>query len=132
MIYCKKCGTQVQEDIKFCPKCGTEIQNQAEINDVESNKIMAVISYLGVLIIIPLLKGEYKNSPFLRFHLNQAILFCIGWALTILLNVIPFIGGLLGGLFSFALAILEIVCIVYAVKGETKTFPIISKFKIIK
>ena len=57
MIYCKKCGTQVQEGIKFCPKCGTEIQNQAEINDVESNKIMAVISYLGILIIIPLLKG---------------------------------------------------------------------------
>lgn len=42
MIYCKKCGTQVREDIKFCPKCGTEIQNQAEINDVESNKIMLV------------------------------------------------------------------------------------------
>lgn len=73
-----------------------------------------------------------KILRFLKFHLNQAILFCIGWALTILLNVIPFIGGLLGGLFSFALAILEIVCIVYAVKGETKTFPIISKFKIIK
>ena len=60
MIYCKKCGTQVQEGIKFCPKCGTEIQNQAEINDVESNKIMAVISYLGVLIIIPLLKGKSR------------------------------------------------------------------------
>lgn len=132
MIYCKKCGTQVQEGIKFCPKCGTEIQDQAKINDIEANKVMAVISYLGILIIIPLLKGEYKNSPFLKFHLNQGILFCIGWALTILLNVIPFIGGLLGGLFSFALAILEIVCIVYAVKGETKTFPIISKFKILK
>ena len=43
MIYCKKCGTQVQEGIKFCPKCGPEIQNQAEINDVASTKIMDVI-----------------------------------------------------------------------------------------
>ena len=34
-----------------------DIKDQTKINDIEANKVMAVISYLGILIIIPLLKG---------------------------------------------------------------------------
>ena len=50
--------------------------------DVESNKAMAVLSYLGILVLVPLLGA--KNSPFARFHTNQGLILCIA---TILYSV---------------------------------------------
>lgn len=132
MAFCKNCGTLVQDEIKFCPNCGAELQSQSDVNDVESNKIMAVISYLGILIIIPLIKGDYRKSKFLKFHLNHAILFCIGWGLVAVLRFIPFIGYILCSLLAILIAILQITGIVYAIKGKMRSLPIISKIKIIK
>lgn len=132
MAFCKNCGTQFQDGAKFCPKCGATTQTQAQINDVEANKIMAVIAYIGILIVVPLITGKYKNSPFLKFHVNQAIVFCIGWFVSGILSLIPFIGVFLGGILSFAIFVLVIISIVGAVKGETKSLPLIEKVKIIK
>lgn len=28
MLYCGKCGTQINDNIKFCPKCGNKIENK--------------------------------------------------------------------------------------------------------
>ncbi len=132
MAFCKNCGTQFQDGAKFCPKCGTTTQSQAQINDVEANKIMAVIAYIGILVVVPLITGKYKNSPFLKFHVNQAIVFCIGWVVSGFLSLIPFIGVFLGDILSFAIFVLVIISIVGAVKGETKSLPLIEKVKIIK
>ena len=108
------------------------MQTQAQANDVMANKVMAVIAYIGLLIVVPLATGKYKNSPFLKFHVNQAIVFCIGYAAVILVCIIPFIGFLLGGVLSLGIAVLQIISIVGAIKGETKSFPVISGIKIIK
>lgn len=132
MAFCKNCGTQFQDGVKFCPKCGTTTQTQSQINDVEANKIMAVIAYIGILVVVPLITGKYKNSPFLKFHVNQAIVFCIGWFMSGILSLIPFIGGYFGGILSLGIFVLVIISIVGAVKGETKSFPLIEKIKIIK
>ena len=37
--------------------------------DVQNNKVMAVLSYIGILVLIPILAA--KESPFARFHANQ-------------------------------------------------------------
>ncbi len=132
MAFCKNCGTQFQDGAKFCPKCGATMQTQAQINDVEANKIMAVIAYIGILVVVPLITGKYKNSQFLKFHVNQAIVFCIGWIVSGLLSIIPFIGAFLGGVLGLGVAVLQIISIVYVVKGKTKSFPLIEKVKIIK
>ena len=50
--------------------------------DVESNKAMAVLSYLGILVLVHLVGA--KNSPFARFHTNQGLILCIA---TILYSV---------------------------------------------
>ena len=54
--YCAKCGTELDENIKFCPNCGQEIgkvvsptQNQnANVNNQPKSKIAAGI--LGILL----------------------------------------------------------------------------------
>lgn len=132
MAFCGNCGTQIQDGAKFCPKCGAATQTQAQRNDVEANKIMAVITYIGILVVVPLITGKYKNSPFLKFHFNQAIVFCIGWIVSMLLMIIPYVGAFMGGILSLAIVVLQIISIVGAAKGETKSFPLIEKVKIIK
>ena len=92
MAYCDKCGVQVANDVRFCPVCGSKLMEACEDSDnakdtttsydVESNKAMAVLSYLGILVLVPLLGA--KNSPFARFHTNQGLILCIA---TILYSV---------------------------------------------
>lgn len=132
MPFCGKCGTQVQDGVKFCPSCGMSLQTQSQVNDAEANKIMAVISYIGVLVLIPLITGKYKQSPFLKFHVNQAIIFCIGYFVVMLLYLIPSIGGFLGFIIQVGILVMGIISIIGAIKGETRSFPIINKIKIIK
>lgn len=130
MAFCGKCGAQTQDGAKFCLSCAQT--GQTRTNDVEANRLMAVLAYIGILIIVPLVKGGYKESPFLKFHMNQAIVFYIGYAASILISIIPVIGALVGGILSLGIAVLQIICIVTAFKGQTKSFPVISGIKIIK
>ena len=94
MSYCSKCGTEIAEGSNFCPSCGapaeasTAKENrqqqqstenvfsdalntadttlQFDPSDVEKNKVMGVLAYLGILVLIPILAA--KESPFARFH----------------------------------------------------------------
>ena len=98
MAYCVKCGAKVDDGIRFCPYCGAEIplgqgqydqQSQDQgwqgqysqqgpydqsgegyfhPEDVRANKVMAVLSYIGILVLIPLLAGN-KSSEYLRHHI---------------------------------------------------------------
>lgn len=36
-MYCKKCGKEIAENMKFCPYCGTEVSVNTETNDEASN-----------------------------------------------------------------------------------------------
>lgn len=132
MAFCEKCGTQIPDGVNVCPSCGASTQTQAQINDVEAHKILAVISYMGMLVVVPLLSGKYKNSPFLRFHTNQAFVLCIGYLVPMLLAFIPSIGAALCSVLILGIAALQILGIISAVKGETKPLPIIKGIKIIK
>ena len=169
MGYCVKCGTKVDEGARFCPQCGAEIpgnvdsaqqytygQNQDHTQqntysqqeyfqqeDVKKHKGMGVLSYFGILVLIPLLAGD-KNSPYVRFHSNQVlVLFLVSVILDLLEG--DWVFGLhswinLGGsglswafdILSFGCFILMIVGIVTACKGEKRELPIIGKIKILK
>lgn len=151
MGYCVKCGTKVDEGARFCPQCGAEIpgnvdsaqQEYFQQEDVKKHKGMGVLSYFGILVLIPLLAGD-KNSPYVRFHSNQGlVLFLVSVILDLLEG--DWVFGLhswinLGGsglswafdILSFGCFILMIVGIVTACKGEKRELPIIGKIKILK
>lgn len=114
--------------------------------DANDNKLMAVLSYLSWLVLIPLIGSK---SPFVRFHVNQGLMLAIGeiaWNIivkivsSILYAVLGFIGlnfiasiiVALLGLVNLAFFIFSIIGIVNAATGKAKRLPIVGSFNIIK
>ena len=112
-------------------------------SEVRKNKLMGVLSYLGILVLIPLLAGA-KSFEYVRHHANQGlVLFVVSTIIDLLEGKwimgfhswINFGGGWFSWLFdiaSFACFILFIMGIVSACKGTTKELPIIGKIKVLK
>ncbi|MBR7185420.1 MAG: zinc-ribbon domain-containing protein [Clostridia bacterium] len=133
MAFCKNCGQELPVDAKACPNCGTDVEQPtaapaaapaAPAADAKDNMWMAVLAYLGILVLIPLLVEPAKNSPFVRFHANQGlILLIVG-----LLSAIPVLGCVVG---VFCL-VLTIMGIINAVNGRMKELPLIGRFRLLK
>lgn len=108
--------------------------------DIEQNKTMAILSYFGILVLIPLLGA--KESKFARYHANQGLALCIaaiiyGVAYTVLSALVLaiswrlyFVVSLLG-LVGVVFLVLAILGIINAANGRAKELPLIGKFKIL-
>lgn len=84
--------------------------------DVEQNKVIALLSYLWLLCLVPLLLKP--KSEFCKFHAKQGLVLCIAW----LFVWIPFLGWLIW----IALIILSILGIINVLKGENKELPVVG------
>lgn len=112
-------------------------------DEVRQNKAMGVLSYLGILVLIPLLAGN-RQSQYVKHHINQGLVLFILSALVDLLeghyvwglhSIIHFESGLLGwglDVLNLVFFILAIMGIISACRGERKELPIIGKIKFFK
>jgi uncharacterized membrane protein len=111
-----------------------ELTPTPDATDVANNKIFAILSYFGILFVIPLFAA--KESPFARFHANQGlILFLAEIALYIIYFILLFIVPIVGLIFSIlflGITVLAVIGIINAAKGELKELPLIGQFKLIK
>ena len=105
--------------------------------DINNNKGLAVLSYLGFLIIIPILCA--KNSRFVKFHINQglSVLFIelIIVILRSLLGWIPIIGLIIRIILWFVAIIplaYSIIGIINAIQGKAKKLPLIGGLNVFK
>lgn len=162
MAFCGKCGAQIDETTNVCPNCGdvaggdkfdeavnsvtnkfNEFNNTADTtsdfdqNDINQNKVMAILAYIGILVLIPIFAA--KNSKFARFHSNQGlILFILSWGVSIItaivdkIPVVGFIFDIISIIVSIATFILFIIGIVNVINGKAKELPIIGKYRILK
>lgn len=123
----------------------TDMTGQFHPQDIQNNKLMAVLSYFGILVLIPLFAA--KNSPFARFHANQGVIlfiieFIYGILQFILWLIILFTVGfdswvytiynLITTVISLGLFVFAILGIVNAAQGKAKTLPLIGGFKVLK
>lgn len=103
-------------------------------NDIQQNKVMAVLSYLGILFLVPLLAAP--NSPYARFHANQGlvlfILEAIVGTVSAFIAKIPIVGAIITSVLGLILLIFAILGIVNAATGKANELPIIGGIKIIK
>lgn len=158
MANCKKCNAQLEEGNEKCKFCGEdnsifagitsggidEVVNNlndtpdttAEFDeeDIKNNKIMAILAYLEILVLVPILAA--KDSKFARYHANQGlILFITSLILGIVsgvLNFLPVIGWLFSICVSFSILLLMILGIINAANGKAKELPIMGKYRILK
>lgn len=99
-------------------------------SDVDKNKALAIIAYIGILWIVPVVAA--KDSEYAMFHANQGLnLFLVAVAL-MFIWIIPILGWLIGFFGWIFVVILAIMGIINAANGEQKPLPIIGGWRLIK
>lgn len=87
--------------------------------DIEDNKLIAALSYLGILFLIPLLAK--RESPFCQFHAKQGLIFTIIGIIGSFVFWIPVIGWAAGIFFL----VLDIIGLIKALSGEAWKAPVV-------
>jgi uncharacterized membrane protein len=102
--------------------------------DVEKNKVFAVLAYIGLLFLVPLLAAP--QSPFARYHTNQGVVLflaaIVGCVAGTILSFIPFLGCLFMPVVMVGILVLMVMGIMNAASGNCKPLPLIGQFKLIK
>ena len=131
-------------------KLGNTVDLSAEYDktDAEANKVMALLSYFGILVLVPILGA--KHSPFARFHANQGLVLLLGMIgygiadgiATAILRAILYKGLGLWSIYSMCssiinllyvgFTILAIIGIINVLNGRAKGLPIIGKYRVLK
>lgn len=161
MAFCGKCGTKIEEGLKFCPNCGasaeapTEQQAQQTTPAGDQNDLSAKVANLnntkdttdqfdkddieknkamGLLayILFFIPLLAAKDSPFARYHANQGLVLFICGLISSVLWVIPILGWIVAPILSIVITVLAVIGIINALNGKAKELPIIGKYKILK
>jgi len=134
-----------------------------DINNVDEkpNKGVAVLCYIGIFVIIPLLTGAHKTSEFIKFHVNQGLrLLIFSFAYSFIMGIlyvvfVVFMMASMGSIDASSMAapmvlgiyiiililfiilftlplILTIVGIFSALLGRMKNLAFIGKYDIVK
>ncbi|MDR0964404.1 MAG: zinc-ribbon domain-containing protein [Clostridium sp.] len=123
--------------------------------DVQQNRAMAIVSY--IIFFIPLIAGTHKNSPYVRFHVNQGFTVfllniaynILSWILSAVIKVEKSYGDFWGysiGTYratpgwltailmigSIGVLVFCILGIINAATGKMKEVPIIGKITFLK
>lgn len=109
-FYCKEC------DAKKASGAFTTVETASE-QEIEDGKVWAVLGYIGILFLVPLLMK--KDNSFARFHAKQGMVIFIAW---IALAWVPYIGRI--GI--AVLTIVSIIGIIKAIMGEMWKIPVVG------
>lgn len=88
--------------------------------------MIALLSYLGILVIVPLLTA--KNDPFVKYHVKQGLTLLIAWIAISFVAWIPILGWLVGALGWLVCIVLTIIGIINVIQGKEKQLPLIGQF----
>lgn len=106
---------------------------------LDSNETMtAILSYLGFLVLIPLIAIESKKrNEFIKFHLQQGLnLFIVEIILGIIFTILTAITfGIFGIIANIVYVLILVVCIIAIIKALNKEkwpIPVVENIKIIK
>ena len=94
--------------------------------DVEENRMIAAIGYLGILCLVPLFLK--KSSPFAQHHGKQGLVLVVAWLALFVANVIPFLGQIAWFVGSLLLLMLVILGIVNALNGKFWEMPFLGEY----
>ena len=144
MKVCPNCQTQLDDNVAFCPTCGmsftgapapqapvavvdpTDHTAEYDAKDISDNKVIAMMPYLLDFIGVIIALLAINNSPFVSFHVKQAMKIMVCSYISVILVIIPFLGWAVMGI-VFAIAfVLRIIGFIYVCKGKAKEIPIVS------
>ena len=162
-MFCPNCNAENPDSGAFCVGCGQSLQAAPapaqyaapevdETQDAQDNKVMGILSYLGILCLVPFFTK--KDSPFAMFHSKQGVNLCLLWVANYILSLIlglikfttteyywgvgvevkktPWFITMITSVIFIGIAVLAVIGIINAVKGEKKELPLIGGIQIIK
>lgn len=92
----------------------------------EGSNGIAVLSYIGILFLIPLLTN--KDDEFVQFHAKQGLVLFIAEVATAFIAWIPMIGWIIGLVAWLLWLVLSIMGIVNVLGGKKVELPVIGQF----
>ena len=152
---CLNCGTVVEENAKFCPNCGKKFEEvkeeveqmevsekveQVNTSNTNDTRLIEICSYLGLLVLIPIIKMNESDS--IRFHANQGLVLLIANTLFNIVTGFLSVIFMWSDIFKLLIAIIQMVVsigmfalavigIVNAYQGKKQDLPIIGHFSIL-
>lgn len=90
--------------------------------DINQNKLWALLGYIGILCLIPLLAK--KDSKFAQYHAKQGlVLFLIS-----LIGAIPVVGWIITPLLALVLFIVSLIGIINVLQGKYWKLPVLGDY----
>jgi len=90
------------------------------------NKVITVLSYIGILVLIPLLTA--KEDEFTQYHAKQGLVLFLTVIAVSIVGVIPVLGWLIAFLGGIGCLVLAVMGIINVLNGEKKQLPLIGQF----
>jgi uncharacterized membrane protein len=97
-----------------------------DAKDVENNKVIALLSYLGVLSLVPLLAK--KDSKFCQEHGKQGFVLFLAEIACVVVRMVPVI-GILGALGSLVCFVVAVIGIINVLQGKFWEIPVIGSYR---
>lgn len=96
---------------------------------IEEGMVWAVIAYLWILFLVPLLAK--KDNKFAHYHAKQGMMLFIVWivlfVITLALGWVPVLGAVISVLVWIMLLVLFVIGIINAATGKYAPLPIVGK-----
>ena len=125
IILCRK-GTALSAQKGISLPRGKE----KNIMNINKNILAAVAYFTWIGFLAAYMLGD-KNDPFMRHHLNQALVIVLAGLIGGVFAVIPILGALVAGVVNIAGFVLDIMGAVSAYQGSTAPLPIVGDIHII-
>lgn len=126
MVY----NNPLQEKAAPALKGYTKLQKGKE-NTIMNKNILAAVGYFTWIgFLAAFILGD-KNDPFMRHHLNQALVIDLAGLIAGVLAVIPLLGAMIAAVVNIAGLVLDIMGAVGAYRGSTEPLPYIGGIHII-
>ena len=88
--------------------------------DVADNKLVAALSYIGILFLVPLLVK--RDSPFAQFHAKQGLVLCVAFFIGSFVFWIPLFGWIAG----LVLFVVDVMALIKTLSGEAWAIPVVK------
>lgn len=104
----------------------TKFKSQISSQDIIENKWRAVLSYLGIFVLIPLF--WHKNSKFVQSHAKQGLVLFIAEIIATFVNIVPMLGQLIWVLASIYFIAISVCGIIKVLRGKVWQVPYFGKY----
>lgn len=95
--------------------------------DVSENKLIAALSYIGILCLIPLLAK--KESKYCQEHGKQGLVLVIAWIILFVIGIVPVLGWIIAFFGNIVFLIIAIVALIKCLMGEFWEIPVIGQYR---